>query len=77
MIVLPQLLVMTVMADFSAYIIIGLVVSTVLLHAVAVSLHGRPLLSTRFGSDHALWHLLSERRMTFVNNFRSGIMIAT
>lgn len=75
--VLPQLLVMTVLADYAAAVLVALVAAAAALHAAAVAVHGRPLLSTRFGVDHALWHLLSERKMTFVNNFRSGMMIAT
>lgn len=75
--VLPQLLVMTVLADYAVAALVALLAVVVALHAAAVAVHGRPLLSTRFGVDHALWHLLSERKMTFVNNFRSGMMIAT
>lgn len=68
---------MTILADYAAWALLALIAAGVALHAVAVALYGRSLLSTRFGVDHALWHLLSERKMTFINNFRSGMMIAT
>lgn len=76
-VVAPQLLTMTVLADFSAIMLALIALTAISLHVAAVVMYGRPIFSTRYGTDHAIWHLLSERKMTFLNNFRSGMMIAT
>jgi hypothetical protein len=76
-IVLPQLFVMTIFSDYAAMFAALLLCAAVALHIAAVTLYNRPLISVVNGPDHAMWYLLAERNLSFINSFRSAMMVAT
>ena len=76
-IILPQVLAMTVLAEKALVALSAIVAAIFILHGSAVFFHGRQLLSMSVNPDHAVWHLLSEHKMTFINNFRAAMMAAT